>query len=219
MIQSLFYKHNQDIAYEDPRTSTVFDALLHLPDQLLWEILRDACYVNNVLPRHPGKLEYYGFWPKWKAQETGNARYVEPDVFLRFTGAHLIIEAKRSDEGGQEHEEWKREWIAYENTFGVTDIPVFLIAIGGNGNNTSKETMGIRGKERTIVKCSWVNLHERLLEKHKELDGSEWRVVDSLLLACVLFGFKSFKWLDARPWVSAYRIAIQDDYHTLIFKR
>jgi hypothetical protein len=58
-----------------------------------------------------------------------------------------------------------------------------------------------------------------LLEKHKELAGSERRTVDSLLLACTLFAFRSFKWLEARPWASDYVIAIPGDYHNLVFRR
>jgi hypothetical protein len=219
MIQSLSHKHNQDVSYEDPRTSTIFDALLHLPDEMIWEVLRKACPCRTFLPEKIGVLQRYEFWPKWAPEGTENCNYVEPDVFLHFDETDLIIEAKRSDEDGQYFEEWQREFIAYDNEYGLTDVPAFLIAFGGNGNNMANETIVIKDQVRTIVKCSWANLYGVLLEKHKELAGSERRVVESLLLACRLFGFRSYKWLETRTCVSGYGIALPDDYHTLIFKR
>ena len=219
MIQSLLLKNNQDVTQEDPRTSTIFDALLHLPDNLLWEILRGACHDNHVLPTVVGKLEFYAFWPKWDAGGTENERYVEPDVYLQFAEANLIIEAKRSDGGGQYYEEWERELTAYENTHDHTDVPVFLIAMGGIGNIISRETIAINEKERMIVKCSWAKLHEVLLEKSQELVGNERRIIESLVNACALFGFRNYKWLASRMWILDFKMAIPADYRSLIFRR
>ncbi len=219
MIHSLLHKNDLDITHEDTITSTIFGTLLHLPDQLLWKIIREACYANSVLPKDMGELEAYKFWPQWDSRGTKNAIYVEPDVFLRFSKAVLIIEAKRSDEGGQYSGEWERELIAYENEFVSTDVPVFLISIGGNGSNTANETMMINGHRRTIVKCSWVNLYEVLVAEQEKLSGSNWRVADSLKISCGQLGIRSYQWLDARSWVSKYGVKIPDDYHTLICKR
>lgn len=219
MIHSLKHKSDLDITREDPRTSTMFDALLHLPDRLMWEVLRDACHDRKVLPLDLGVLEHYEFWPQWDAEGTENEQYVEPDVFLHFSKADLIVEAKRFDTSGQDQWQWKRELLAYENNCGLADRPAFLISLGGNGNNLQNQTIGLIGHERTVVKCSWVNLHAVLIDKRKKLTGNDRRVVDSLLLACNLFGFRSYKWIEDKPWVANYVIEIPEDCRNLIFRR
>ena len=90
MIYSLLHKHDLDITHEDTITSTIIGTLLHLPDQLLWKILREACHTGSVLPKNPGELRAYEFWPKWDAYGTLNTNYVEPDVFLRFSEVDQI---------------------------------------------------------------------------------------------------------------------------------
>jgi hypothetical protein len=219
MIQSLLHKHDLDITHEDTITSTIIGTLLHLPDQLLWELLREACYTGSVLPENPGNLEAYEFWPQWKAQGTKNTKYVEPDVFLGFSKADLIIEAKRYDDERQNPGQWMQELLAYHKKYGWTNKPAFLIAIGGNGSNTANETMRINGHEITIAKCSWVGLYEVLAAEQEKLSGSNRRVVDSLTISCDQLGIRSYQWLDARPWVSDYVIEIPEDYHNLVFRR
>jgi hypothetical protein len=172
-----------------------------------------------VLPENPGELRTYEFWPKWDAQQTENANYVEPDVFLRFSNLDLIIEAKRCDEGGQYSAQWKRELAGYENKYGSSRVPVILLSIGGNGSNTANEIMMINGHERTIVKCSWVGLYEVLVAEQEKLSGSNRRVVDSLKIACDQFGIRSYQWLDARPWATNYVIDVPADFHNLLFRR
>lgn len=219
MIHSLLHKHDLDISHEDTITSTIIGTLLHLPDQLLWKILREACHAGSMLPKNPGELRAYEFWPKWDAYGTKNTNYVEPDVFLRFSEVDLIIEAKRSDDGGQYREEWERELVGYENQFVSSKNPVVLISIGGNGSNTTSETLRINGHGRTVVKCSWVGLYEALAAEQEKLSGSNRRVVESLMLSCDQLGIRSYQWLDARPWVADFEIEIPRDYHNLVFRR
>ncbi len=218
MIHSLRQKNNQDITREDPRTSTIFDALLHLPDRLVWEVIRDACNGNKILPKDLGTLEAYDFWPEWGAKGTTNECRVEPDVFLRFTGADIIVEAKRFDSGGQNQGQWEKELTAYQNEYGSEKKTAFLIALGGNGNHLQSQTIQSNGHGRTVVKSSWAKLYGVLLEKHKRLAHNERRVVDSLVLACNLFGFRNYEWLDERQWASGYVIDIPDDYLNLVFR-
>ena len=219
MIYSLLHKHDLDITHEDTITSTIIGTLLHLPDQLLWKILREACHTGSVLPKNPGELRAYEFWPKWDAYGTLNTNYVEPDVFLRFSEVDLIIEAKRSDDGGQYREEWERELVGYENEYGSSKVPVILISIGGNGSNTTSETLRINRHGRTVVKCSWVGLYEALAAEQEKLSGSNRRVVESLMLSCDQLGIRSYQWLDARPWVADFEIEIPGDYRNLVFRR
>jgi len=219
MIHSLKHKNNLDFTNEDPITSTIIGTLLHLPDPLLWEILREACYANSILPKDPGALRSYEFWPKWDPTGTQNINYVEPDVFLQFSEANLIMEAKRSDDGGQYLEQWERELIAYENQQEPPDTPVFLLSVGGNGSNTENETIEINGHKRMIVKCSWVNLYKVLREELENSVGSNRRVLDSLLIAFDQFGIRSYQWLDTKTWVSTYEITIPDNYLNLFCRR
>jgi hypothetical protein len=212
-------KNNQDITKEDPRTSTIFDALLHLPDRLMWEVLRNACHDRKVLPVNLGVLEHYEFWPRWDSKGTENEHHVEPDVFLRFSKADLIVEAKRFDTSSQDQTQWKRELTAYENKYGSTDRPAFLVALGGNGSNLQNQMICPQKYKRIVVKCSWVNLHAVLVDKREKFIEGNQRVVDSLLLACNLFGFRSYQWLDVRPWVAVYAIEIPEDYRNLVFRR
>jgi len=122
----------------DPRenslTATVFSHLLHLPADVFWQILRKACLTNS-LPPCPGEPTAINYWPKWNPSGTGNDRYVEPDVFLRFAEFDLIIEAKRWDARMQDRNQWLRELQAYTNEYGEENCPVRLIALGGVDNH------------------------------------------------------------------------------------
>lgn len=113
---------------EDSLTAAVFSHLLHLPAELFWQILRDACHSPN-LPPSAGEPECE-FWPKWEATGTNNSSYVEPDVFIRFPVFDLIIEAKRWDGAMQDLSQWQRELAAYANEYGGDNRPVRMIALG-----------------------------------------------------------------------------------------
>lgn len=85
---------------EDTLTAGVFDTLLLLPHEVFWKILTNAPK-ESFLPKSCEPIEKYEFWPKWNSSETGNACFVEPDLFLRFKSFDVIIEAKRWDFVGQ----------------------------------------------------------------------------------------------------------------------
>ena len=104
MIHSTYYHKD---TYEDPKTSSVFETLLMLPDELLWEVLRAACFDNDNLPMVSGQIEDYEFWPHWDSANTSNTKLVEPDVFIRFQSFDLIIEAKYRDNYGQYSQQWE----------------------------------------------------------------------------------------------------------------
>jgi hypothetical protein len=89
-------KHSVD-KKEDVRTSMFFDMLLLLADNLIWTIIRKACYNRKDLPDDAGKLDREdrtAFWPSWDSKNTDNDVRVEPDVFLSFDKFDLIVEAK-----------------------------------------------------------------------------------------------------------------------------
>ena len=81
---------------EDSLTGAVFSTLLHLPEEMFWEVLREAVKSPRfpVPPVPPVRLEEVQPWPAWDGEGTGNSRLVEPDLFLRFSGLDLIVEAK-----------------------------------------------------------------------------------------------------------------------------
>src|SRR5712671_1413367 len=93
---------------EDSLTAAVFSHLLHLPSEVFWQILRNACH-TTALPQYAGEPRSVEFWPKWNADGTHNSSYVEPDVFIRFASFDLIIEAKREDEYQQHRGQWENE--------------------------------------------------------------------------------------------------------------
>lgn len=88
MIHSSYYHKD---THEDPKTSTVFESMLMLPDELFWKILRRACFNNDNLPLVAGKIESYEFWPHWDPTKTTNTNLVEPDLFIRFQLFDVII--------------------------------------------------------------------------------------------------------------------------------
>lgn len=54
MIHSTYY--NKD-TYEAPKTSSVFETMFMLPDELFWGVLRAACFDNDNLPLVAGQIE------------------------------------------------------------------------------------------------------------------------------------------------------------------
>src|SRR5579871_5883899 len=89
---------------EDSLTAAVFTHLLHLPVELFWQVLRNACCTDQ-LPKHIGEPSIVAPWPNWKATGTKNSIRVVPDLFMRFPTLDLIIEAKRADDGMQKPEQ------------------------------------------------------------------------------------------------------------------
>ena len=94
---------------EDTLTSTVFDYLLMLPNDLFWNIIKKSCFQNN-LPETINSIESYEYWPHWDSENTTNKIFIEPDLFIRFDNFDLIIEAKRRDDSQQYLEQWKNEF-------------------------------------------------------------------------------------------------------------
>ena len=77
---------------EDSCTAAFFGPLLHLPDELIFKIIKEASSAG--LPEHGGRLISFEFWPHWDGADTDNSRYVEPDLYLEFEHCALIVEAK-----------------------------------------------------------------------------------------------------------------------------
>ena len=163
MIYSSKYNKN---TYEDPKNSTIFELLLLLPENIIWEILcKSSRTFIKELPSNIGFLESSDFWPKWNSKKTTNISYVEPDIFIRFNKLDIIVEAKVSDYGGQNKKEWEREIQAYYNEYSKDKKTVVLYAIGGN-NDFISETI----KSCKILKSNWKDLLNFVVKTKNEYD-------------------------------------------------
>ena len=52
----LHSKYAQKETYEDPKTSSVFENLMLLPDNVFWSILKASCFFNNKILSNSGRL-------------------------------------------------------------------------------------------------------------------------------------------------------------------
>lgn len=206
MIQSLCYKHTSDIGMEDTRTSAIIGTLLHLPDDLLWNILRSSCSFSENLPEYLGNLLSYDFWPNWDPTGTENVNKVEPDVFMRFENADVIIEAKQNDSALQYPEQWTRELRAYCNQYGTESTKVVFIALGGNAMEIKPNTISIDTNAFTIHKCSWFNLMQRIHSERDKQNSQTRRTLDDAILFFDLIGVKNYRFLSMRPWMADWSI-------------
>jgi hypothetical protein len=138
---------------ENRVTFSIFDNLLHLPDDMIWRIIRDSCYNNSILPKIAGTLLDYDFWPHWDKENTGNKNYVEPDMFLRFENVRIIIEAKL-EYNKQGIGQWEKEILSYYNEY---NDPVILLAIDGIDNEDNEE-IPLKDKSVCVIKSRWKKL-------------------------------------------------------------
>lgn len=171
MIQALMHYKSHINLIEDEKTSMIIGTLLHLPADLMLEV------IFNAIENKPDTLEEYlqkikhlqkmpEFWPHWPAKGTSNDNHVEPDVFMRFSSFDLIIEAKRNDDKtSQLSDQLRKELIAYGNKYDKEKKKVFLIALGGNTDDISKLNKEERNR---ILPCSWKDLLYSIERKKSE---------------------------------------------------
>lgn len=153
---------------EDNLTSSVFGTLLHLPTELFWKIISEACN-DEAIPQNVGKLQECEFWSHWDSENTGNKNLVEPDVFLRFENFDVIVEAKRYDEKQQYSGQWAKEYQAYLNEYEADGKQVFFLAVGGVYSHETQEV------ENTIkvYQVKWTNILDAVSEFRRGLEKSE----------------------------------------------
>lgn len=197
-------QHNKE-TIEDPKTSSIFENLLLLPDNEFWKILRSACQNNDVLPADVGLIEKYEFWPKWNAEGTENKNYVEPDLFLRFQKLDVIIEAKVGDTAVQQQKQWNNEYIAYLNEYESKKCKAILIALGGKTTLEESQANDCRRKKSIkVLRCSWIGLRIEV-SKYKDnyanqLGANESsahkRLLSNIMLAFSLHNISEVHWMD-----------------------
>lgn len=200
----LYSSHHNKNTYEDPKTSVVFENLMLLPDNVFWGILKKAAANQGILPEDAGLMaDDFAFWPQWDPNskyDTGNTNYVEPDVFFRFSNVDVIVEAKYSDNRGQDKEEWEREFKAYLNEYEDDKKNVVLLAVGGNPTFEREPVLKVGKRKCPIVKYSWERLLKTVLDFEKEelsnieneLQSSMKRIVKNVVLGCENFGIYKY---------------------------
>jgi len=183
---------------EDSLTSSVFQLLGYLPDEMFRSILCSALR-GNVDEALLGRLEEIEFWPKWDAAGIdSHNNFIEPDVFLRFEGADLIIEAKRYDEKGQYKQQWLNEFQAYLNEYPEREKPVILWALGGI-NDLANDAVEIEGQTCKVFKSTWtmlVNAVQSERQKQESILQSSHldRIFSDLIFAFQFHGFFVGEW-------------------------
>lgn len=199
MLHSKYHKKN---TYEDPKTSSVFETMLMLPDELFWSLLRSACFDNDNLPIVAGQIVDYEFWPHWDPTGTTNSTLVEPDLFIRFQSFDLIIEAKYSDRKGQYSEQWENEVISYRNEYG-NGKPIYFMAVGGNAEK-AYESVPL-AKNVVVNKCTWLSLLIQVTKLRNEYyalpmlcnsQSALMRLLDLIELAFNIHDVYNIHWFD-----------------------
>lgn len=201
MLHSTYAHKN---TYEDPKTSSVFENLMLLPDNVFWHILKSSCFYNDGMLTNSGRLLSYEFWSHWDNTGTDNNAYVEPDLFLRFEEFDVIIEAKYGDYGGQYLKQWTQELTAYDNEYRKEEKPVIFIAVGGNMSMDIVE-IKVCGKMHLIFKCNWLSLLIATNKYRSELKrisvpdmntSATLRLLDNIILAFNINGVYNIDWFN-----------------------
>ena len=185
---------------EDSLTAAVFTHLLHLPSELFWQILRNACY-SHSLPEHAGEPLSVEFRPSWNGDGTGNASRVIPDLFICFWAFDLIVEAKRWDNEKQDPGQWKNEVTAYGNEYG-DEKQVRMLAIGGIRGSSDEHVPG--AIRCPVHMCKWKRLLDECMRLQTELKGLKYpssqthacvRTLGDLIHLFACHGFSTGQWL------------------------
>jgi len=164
---------------EDKMTSSVFDNLLHLPDEMLWNIIRNSCYDNSKLPIKVGELINYEFWPHWNKENTGNKNFVEPDLFLSFKEIDIIVEAKLEN-NKQGKEQWEKELISYYNEPRNCNEAI-LFAIDGIENEDREEIILNKKIIVYVYKTRWSKIYTIIKRFLNEINnGNIFRTLSML---------------------------------------
>lgn len=153
---------------EDTQTSSTIGLLQYLPSSVFWSILYGAIQEKKGLAKEVGEIRSIAFWPRLSiGANSTNTNYVEPDVLIETEQYYIIIEAKRSDEGGQVDQQWVNEIDAViENTRG-NPKPMFLIALGGN-SSLAIQIVQVGQSKVGVFPLTWLQLLHSIQEYRKK---------------------------------------------------
>jgi hypothetical protein len=188
---------------EDSLTSSIFERLMYLPQELTRHILETALF-DAVPGLDFYKLQSITYWPYWKSENTTNSRNVEPDIFIRTETHDIIIEAKRYDSKQQSSTQWRNEIQGYNNEYKDDEKPLIFIALGGL-HSEETELLTVAGEVHNIYKCRWVGIlnavtdvkYKMELSKHLTNNNTAvCNILDDMILCFALFGFSTAHWLE-----------------------
>lgn len=186
---------------EDSLTSSIFERLFYLPEKIFWTILRESVNQKDVFTPISEKIQEYEFWPHWKASESTNSHFVEPDVFISTEEFDLIVEAKRKG-AGQDKSQWKNEVVSYKTTISENK-KVYFLALEGNWNVTNEEIEGI-----PVLKCNWQAILDAVDYLIKYFDETSemphQRVLLDIITAFEIHGYLKCQWLEEINPVNTY---------------
>lgn len=181
---------------EDTKTSSIIGLMQYLPDSLIWDLLRSSCIDKAKLPEEVGRLLEVRFWDSWSPDGEQNVQRVEPDVFFEFEHYFVIIEAKKTDFGGQYYGQWRKELIAFEQDFAHDIKPCVFIALGGN-YSLGIECISTPKRSYNIHKVSWLRLLEAVEKERTKADNAPEvrRTLKDIVLAFELHQVFRMVWL------------------------
>jgi hypothetical protein len=186
---------------EDSLTSTILGTLFYLPVELVWHILNRSCSAEDAVSGCP-RITSVEFWPHWDSGHTGNANFVEPDVFIRTRDIDLIIEAKRH--GQQSPGQWRNQLQAYLNEYERDNKKVLLIALDGISNELP-ETIDVDGKNFQVLKCRWIGILNEIKSVARELENGKGllnyndsilNILNDLILGFGIHGYATGAWFE-----------------------
>jgi hypothetical protein len=175
---------------EDVITSSIFDNLFLLPDNIIWSIIRNSCYEGNKLPEDAGNMlrDETDFWPSWHWEGR-----VEPDLFIRFKNIDIIIEAKR-EYNKQNIGQWEKQYKSYNNEYDAEKVA--LIAIDG--------TLGVEEKEWDefdVFITNWWRLYGSVITERQKISKAgdplsliQIRIFDIIIRYFDYFGIYKIVW-------------------------
>lgn len=185
---------------EDSLTSSVFDGLKYLPTDIFYSIIKNSLY-HDKLPKYSGELLDIIFWDKWDAKDTSNAKFVEPDLILKFEDFDVIIEAKRYDAFQQSRHQMEKEIKSYYNVFDV-DKALYFIQLGGLHSKDDEADYCLGDRQIKIVKTDWTRLLHEIIKQRDILQSAALsqtqaycRILDDVRKAFELHNFYEMKWM------------------------
>ena len=195
MLQAVIHNKSTVDICEDTLTSSVIGVMQFLPDDLFWSLLAESCGTLSQLPKTAGRIIKITFWPKF-FDNTFNSKYVEPDVWIEAEDYNIIIEAKKTDCGGQYEEQWKKEITAIKKKVNNNKAIIF-ISLGGNTSLTDcKCTMW--EEEHCIYTASWFNLLHAVNKLYRfhsgELPRNQLRTLSAIIAAFSKHSFYDVEW-------------------------
>ncbi|RFC55011.1 hypothetical protein [Brumimicrobium aurantiacum] len=197
-VNRTIYKAN-----EDALTSSVFERLMYLPQELLHYIFTTALF-DTIEGLELHQIESIEFWPKWDPEYTYNKNHVEPDVFIRTVKQDIIIEAKRNDTKQQSKHQWRNEIQSYYNEYAEDEKQLVFIALGGL-YSTETETIEVKEVSHQIYKCTWKSVLNTILNVTYDIEQASnytnniravLNVLSDMVMCFELFGYPTSPWLE-----------------------